>query len=98
MNALLEVGLSNAAQAAVLVPAAALLGRCLRRRPAVVHALWVLVLLKLVTPSLVRIDVPRTTAPGEPTTTVAARPVELPPADTTLPTVDGPAVMVAVGP
>jgi RND family efflux transporter MFP subunit len=84
VNALLEVGLSNAVQAAVLVPAAALVGRCLRRRPAVVHVLWVLVLLKLVTPSLVHLEVPWTASAVEPTT-IAALPAEVPPADTTLP-------------
>jgi hypothetical protein len=74
--------LSNAVQAAVLATAAALLGWCLRRRPAVVHALWVLVLLKLVTPSLVRVDVPWTTSTFEPPSlTVATPAVELPPVD-----------------
>lgn len=57
MRDLLGLGLSNAAVA--LVPAAAALaaGLC-RGRPALVHSLWLLVLLKLVTPPLVRFDVP----------------------------------------
>jgi beta-lactamase regulating signal transducer with metallopeptidase domain/biotin carboxyl carrier protein len=85
VNALLEIGLSNAVQAAVLVPAVVLLGWCFRRRPAVVHALWVLVLLKLLTPSLVRIYLPWTTPAGEPPPTVAALPADVPAADTTQP-------------
>jgi RND family efflux transporter MFP subunit len=84
VNALLEVGLSNAVQAAVLAPAAALLGWCLRRRPAVVHALWLLVLLKLVTPSLVHIDLAWTAASGEqPSSTIAALPADVRPVDVT---------------
>jgi beta-lactamase regulating signal transducer with metallopeptidase domain len=48
---LLTVGLGNAAAAAVLA-AAALAGERLTRRPAVAHALWLLVLVKLLTPPL----------------------------------------------
>lgn len=51
MDALLRIGLSNAACAAVLAVAASVLGHALRR-PAATHALWVLVLLKLLTPPL----------------------------------------------
>src|SRR5262245_45267154 len=53
MSTLLVIGLANAACAAVLALAAWLAGR-LRCRPALVHALWLVVLLKLVTPPLVR--------------------------------------------
>jgi beta-lactamase regulating signal transducer with metallopeptidase domain len=57
MGELVETGLSNAALAAVLaVIAAAVSYVC--RRPALTHALWLLVLLKLVTPPLIRIQVP----------------------------------------
>src|SRR5215204_3887650 len=53
MGTLLHAGLSNAAAATVLALAAAVVTRLLRgRRPAVVHALWLLVLLKLLTPPL----------------------------------------------
>jgi len=51
----MHLGLTNAAWAAVLALAAALGTRRLRRYPAVVHALWLLVLLKLATPSLVQL-------------------------------------------
>jgi beta-lactamase regulating signal transducer with metallopeptidase domain/TolA-binding protein len=51
MERLLELGLSNAACAAVLAVLVAA-GACLCRRPALVHGLWILVLLKLVTPPL----------------------------------------------
>jgi beta-lactamase regulating signal transducer with metallopeptidase domain len=47
----LEVGLSNALAALVLAVPAALVGR-LGRRPALAHALWLLVLVKLITPPL----------------------------------------------
>jgi RND family efflux transporter MFP subunit len=83
VSGLVEVGLSNAVQAVVLAPAAALAGWCLRRRPAVVHALWVLVLLKLVTPSLVRVELPLTSSAREPPeNAIAAVPADFPPTDT----------------
>ncbi len=56
MESLLEVGLSNAFMAAALAMLAALVG-LMCRRPALVHALWLLVLLKLVTPPLVSFSV-----------------------------------------
>jgi beta-lactamase regulating signal transducer with metallopeptidase domain len=52
MATFLEIALWNAAAAAVLALAAAAVSR-LFRRPALTHTLWVLVLLKLVTPPLV---------------------------------------------
>jgi beta-lactamase regulating signal transducer with metallopeptidase domain len=48
---LVEIGLSNALMAAALALVAVLVG-LLCRRPALVHALWLLVLVKLVTPPL----------------------------------------------
>jgi beta-lactamase regulating signal transducer with metallopeptidase domain len=54
MEALLWAALANAALAGVLAVVAALAGRLWRRRPALVHALWLLVLLKLITPPLLR--------------------------------------------
>ena len=53
MDSLLRLGLSNAAAAMLLALLAALVSAGIRRRrPAVVHALWLLVLLKLLTPPL----------------------------------------------
>jgi beta-lactamase regulating signal transducer with metallopeptidase domain len=60
VNWLIDVGLSNAAAACMLAVAACLIGR-LSRRPAVVHAAWLLVILKLLTPPLFRVPV----LPGE---------------------------------
>jgi bla regulator protein blaR1 len=54
---LLEIGLWNAVAAALLALAAAGLGR-LCRQPALTHVLWVLVLLKLITPPLVPVALP----------------------------------------
>jgi beta-lactamase regulating signal transducer with metallopeptidase domain len=58
MDHLLEIGVSNAAAAAVLAVLAGTAGLAFRR-PALTHALWLLVLLKLVTPPLFRVEVPR---------------------------------------
>jgi beta-lactamase regulating signal transducer with metallopeptidase domain len=58
MENLLHVGLSNAVAAGVLALVAAAATFLLRRRPALVHALWLLVLLKLFTPPLVRLPAP----------------------------------------
>jgi beta-lactamase regulating signal transducer with metallopeptidase domain len=52
MQTFLAVSLSNAVMATVLALLAAAVGR-LYRRPALIHVLWLLVLLKLVTPPLV---------------------------------------------
>jgi beta-lactamase regulating signal transducer with metallopeptidase domain len=57
MSTFVEVGLSNAVAAGFLAILAILVG-LLSRRPALVHALWLLVLVKLVTPPLVRIPLP----------------------------------------
>src|SRR5262249_49828023 len=57
MSTLLAIGLANAACAAALALVAWLAGR-LRCRPALVHALWLLVLLKLLTPPLFRPALP----------------------------------------
>ena len=51
MDFLLDLAWKNAAIAGVLALAAALVGRFVRR-PALTHAMWLLVLLKLVTPPL----------------------------------------------
>src|SRR3954469_20600394 len=57
MSTLLAIGLANALAAAVLALPALLIGRS-RRRPALAHALWLLVLLKLVTPPLFNVNLP----------------------------------------
>jgi beta-lactamase regulating signal transducer with metallopeptidase domain len=57
MDSLLQIGLSNAVVASFLALLALVVGSVCRR-PAVVHGLWLLVLLKLVTPPLVRVPVP----------------------------------------
>ena len=53
MDTLLALGLANAACAAVLAVPAYLVSRY-GKRPALAHALWLLVLLKLVTPPVLR--------------------------------------------
>ena len=57
MGSLVEMGLANALVAGVLAVVAILAGR-FNCRPAMVHALWLLVLLKLVTPPVVSLPVP----------------------------------------
>src|SRR5215212_6277834 len=57
MSTLLALGLANAACAAILAIPAYLVGRY-GRRPALAHALWLLVLLKLVTPPLFHLSLP----------------------------------------
>jgi bla regulator protein blaR1 len=57
MTSLVEIGLSNAAMAAVVAVVAACLCR-LYRRPAFAHGLWLLVLVKLLTPPLVSVPLP----------------------------------------
>jgi beta-lactamase regulating signal transducer with metallopeptidase domain len=56
MGACLEALLSNALVATLLAALAAAVGLA-RPRPAVMHALWLIVLVKFVTPQLVRVDV-----------------------------------------
>jgi bla regulator protein blaR1 len=57
VSALVQTGLTNALAAAALALIAAVAGK-LCRRPALRHALWLLVLVKLVTPPLVLVPVP----------------------------------------
>ncbi len=72
METLLRIGLSNAVTA-VLVALAVGTAACVWRRPAVLHALWLLVLVKLLTPPLVWLPEPWST-PGTPPKVVAATP------------------------
>jgi bla regulator protein BlaR1 len=55
---LLHAGLSNAVSAALLALLVASLARPLARRPAILHCLWLLVLVKLVTPPFYQVAVP----------------------------------------
>ena len=57
MERLFTLGLSNAMAATVLAVGVAALGRLLARRPAALHCLWFLVLLKLVTPPLFEVPI-----------------------------------------
>src|SRR5438874_5881737 len=56
MDWLLQVGLSNAVVATILAVIAALAG-WVGRRPALTHALWLLVLIKLITPPFYPVSV-----------------------------------------
>ncbi len=62
---MLEVGLANALVVAALVPIAALATR-IAKRPAWAHTLWVIVLLKLVTPPIAGIPIGTTWTRTEP--------------------------------
>ncbi len=66
MLALMLAALSNAVVATLLALLAVVGGRLCRRRPAVAHGLWLLVLLKLVTPPLLPIRVWSTPSPPAP--------------------------------
>jgi uncharacterized protein YjbI with pentapeptide repeats/beta-lactamase regulating signal transducer with metallopeptidase domain len=73
MRMLLEMGLANAAVATALGLLAAVVGG-VARRPALTHSLWLLVLLKLITPPLVRIPIPWPAAAGQDPAGVRASP------------------------
>jgi len=64
MESLVQIGLSNAVVAVVLAGVAALVG-ALVRKPALTHGLWLLVLLKLVTPPLFLIPIPWSEPAGQ---------------------------------
>src|SRR2546422_734012 len=98
MRALLEIGLTNAGLATVLALGAAVLSR-MCRRPALTHALWLLVLVKLLTPPFLPVTVPwpvrwdpawhaRTSSP---TPAGGFTPSPLPGAESSRPVADGPA-------
>jgi beta-lactamase regulating signal transducer with metallopeptidase domain len=77
LDRVLGIALANAAAAIALALVAALVGR-FTRRPAAAHALWVLVLLKLVTPPVWTVPVKVAVAPADPpraSNLVAAEPV-----------------------
>src|SRR5262245_52342308 len=76
MESVLSVALSNAIAASLLAVLACLAGRLLRR-PAVTHGLWLLVLLKLLTPPLFRVPVSWPTSSGQAEQVTAERlPIE----------------------
>jgi beta-lactamase regulating signal transducer with metallopeptidase domain len=96
VDTLVYVGLGNALAATALALAVAAVARVCRSRPAVVRGLWLLVLLKLLTPPLLtpRLALPASwlaaagarvtvTAPAEPqpAPTVEVGPVPVPPGD-----------------
>lgn len=81
MMRLVEWAIANALTVTVLAPFVFLLGR-LSRQPAVRHALWILLLVKLVTPPLVPVDV-RWEWPASSAATAVALPT-----DVATPTVD----------
>ena len=95
MEMLLSAALSNALIAGLLaVPIA--LASSLCRRPAVRHALWLLVLLKLVTPPLFSVPVPwpvraEPSAPSETVIVLPEEPADLPVAGDFLPAETSPA-------
>jgi len=66
VQALIEIGLSNIAMAAALAVVAVVTGRTFRR-PALTHALWLLVLIKLITPPLFFVPMPFLSAHAEAT-------------------------------
>src|SRR5437870_1573950 len=86
---LIEIGLSNIAMAAALAVVAVIVGRAFRR-PALTHSLWLLVLIKLITPPLFYVPVAfltslaAETAAKEPEALVLAEP-EVPPVAKLLP-------------
>ena len=57
MESLVHAMLSNAVAAAVLAVLVAIIGRVCRR-PALIHGLWLIVMLKLVTPPVVPVSLP----------------------------------------
>ncbi|MDB5301445.1 MAG: antirepressor regulating drug resistance protein, partial [Phycisphaerales bacterium] len=88
METLLQIGLTNAIAAAILAAIAAVVTRVVRR-PALTHALWALVLLKLLTPPVWTIPVKQWLAPP-PSPVVEAHP--------TIPVVDSSPASVPIDP
>jgi beta-lactamase regulating signal transducer with metallopeptidase domain len=78
VDTLLDLGLRNALGATLLAVLAAGIG-CVCRRPALVHCLWLLVLLRLLVPPLLLVQVlPRPTAPRPAILPETTPPTELP--------------------
>jgi beta-lactamase regulating signal transducer with metallopeptidase domain len=91
---LLSIVLSNAVAAAILALLAAITG-AVCRRPALVHGLWLLVLLKLVTPPLLRIPIALPT-PEPSQVEVAAFVADEPAPETIPPPLEQPAVVLVL--
>src|SRR4051812_33408166 len=72
MNWLVTMLLGNTVIALLL--AACAMGAALLRRPAIAHVLWALVLLKLITPALIRVEVPAWGSASADAPEVALRP------------------------
>src|SRR5438876_209870 len=89
MRTLLDLGLTNAIVATGMALVAAFVGR-LCRRPALTHSLWLLVLLKLLTPAFVPVPLPWSIR-GEP----AGEEWKNPPAASLRPAATSPADMAA---
>src|SRR4051812_40113360 len=66
MANLLQIALGNAAVAGLLALVAVVITWRSRRRPALAHGLWLLVLLKLLTPPVVAVPLAWPAAPAEP--------------------------------
>ncbi len=99
MDAILYAGLNNAAWTVILALAAAAGARWWRSVPAVGHALWLMVLLKLVTPSVLQFSLPRTDLRTRDARALGAPLEPGGPAPTVQPSVDlGPAVSERVTP
>jgi beta-lactamase regulating signal transducer with metallopeptidase domain len=77
VQSLIEIALSNIAMAAALAVVAVLAGRTIRR-PALTHSLWLLVLIKLITPPLFFVPM-QETKDEEPEAIIVVTP-EMPPA------------------
>jgi beta-lactamase regulating signal transducer with metallopeptidase domain len=71
MDTILRIGLSNALLATGLAVLVAGIG-CLSRRPALLHGLWLLVLLKLITPPLLGVPIPGLLDSSEPASEATA--------------------------
>jgi hypothetical protein len=71
VDELFRLALTNAAWATALALAATAGAWLWRSRPALVHVLWLLVLIKLVTPSLTRVGVLPVRAPAAPSAVAA---------------------------
>src|SRR6516225_4597300 len=88
MNAILEAMVSNIVMACLLAMAAVLAGWW-GRRPALTHALWILVILKLVTPPLIQVPLPwPEPAPPDPPALPQVRHLPVPPLVQPAPAVD----------
>lgn len=95
MDTLLQAGLNNTAWAAALAVLAWCATRLCRNRPALAHVLWLAVMLKLVTPSLVSVSVPAWPAATRATPS-PTRPTQVSVADEPRAGNDGPPVRTAL--